>query len=272
MNCLQSLVLFLATIGSSSDLIYYLVLLLLLLLSGDVELNPGPMIDDRPDISLLTQWLEPLVDWKPFGRCLPGIKYSDILKIEAENTKIDERKLALYSKWLSIAPKASWADVINALSRRRENKLVQDIRRNLQESAPRSASSYCAVTRRPSQKIVMFHTAEDEKEILHTLISLKKEFPGLVLHVHSGLKTKIKNDPEQLANLIIWLEAYMHWNDKLTNASLDETFKIIHPFYDFIDCSLIVDLSEFFLQDFKFGDELNIVIELKKYQKRADQL
>ena len=270
MICLQSLVLFIATIGSSSDLIYYLVLLLLLLLSGDVELNPGPMIDDQPDISLLTQWLEPLVDWKPFGRCLLGIKYSDISKIEAENTKIDERKLALYSKWLSVAPKATWGDVINALSRRRENKLVQDIRRNLQESAPRSAS--CAVTRRPSQKIVMFHTAEDEKEILHTLISLKKEFPGLVLHVHSGLQMKIKNDPEQLANLIIWLETYMHWNDKLTNASLDETFKIIHPFYDFIDCSLIVDMSEFFLQDFKFGDELNIVIELKKHQERADQL
>ena len=43
MNCLQSLVLFIAAIGSSSDLIYYLVLLLLLLLSGDVELNPGPI-------------------------------------------------------------------------------------------------------------------------------------------------------------------------------------------------------------------------------------
>ena len=45
MICLQSLVLFIA-IGSSSeaDLIYYLVLLLLLLLlSGDVELNPGPI-------------------------------------------------------------------------------------------------------------------------------------------------------------------------------------------------------------------------------------
>ena len=42
-HCLQSLVLFIATIGSSSDLIYYLVLLLLLLLSGDVELNPGPI-------------------------------------------------------------------------------------------------------------------------------------------------------------------------------------------------------------------------------------
>ena len=42
-HCLQSLVLFIATIGSSSDLFYYLVLHLLLLLSGDVELNPGPI-------------------------------------------------------------------------------------------------------------------------------------------------------------------------------------------------------------------------------------
>uniref|UniRef100_A0A1X7TRX2 NACHT domain-containing protein n=1 Tax=Amphimedon queenslandica TaxID=400682 RepID=A0A1X7TRX2_AMPQE len=49
-HCLQSLVLFIATIGSSSDLIYYLVLLLLLLLSGDVELNPGPITDNPKDI------------------------------------------------------------------------------------------------------------------------------------------------------------------------------------------------------------------------------
>uniref|UniRef100_A0A1X7T280 Uncharacterized protein n=1 Tax=Amphimedon queenslandica TaxID=400682 RepID=A0A1X7T280_AMPQE len=66
--------------------------------------------------------------------------------------------------------------------------------------------------------------------------------------------------------LIIWLEAYMHWNDKLTNASLDETFKIIHPYYDFIDCRLIVDMSQIFLKGFKFGDDkLSIV-------KKADKL
>ena len=54
MNCLQSLVLFIATIGSSSDLIYYLVLLLLLLLSGDVELNPGPITGKHILMLILT--------------------------------------------------------------------------------------------------------------------------------------------------------------------------------------------------------------------------
>ena len=275
-NYLQSVVL---PGGSSSNLIYndlYLIVCLrmLLLLSGDVELNPGPMIDDRPDFSLLTQWLEPLFEWKSFGGYLPEITYSDILKIEAANVTIDERKSALYSKWLKTAPKATWADVINALRKARENKLVQDIRRNLQKSAPKSASSYCAVTTRPSSCAeVKFHTAEDEKKILDTLFDLNKEFSLLFLHVHSGLRTKIKNDPEQLVNLIIWLEVYMHWNDKLTNASLDETFKIIHPFYDFIDCSLIMDISEVFLQDFKFGvKQLNIVSELRNYKAKADEL
>ena len=281
-NYLQSVVL---PGGSSSNLIYndpYLIvcLCMLLLLSGDVELNPGPMIDDQPDISLLTQWLEPLVDWKPFSLGLPGIKFSDISKIEAENTKIDERKLALYSKWLNIAPEATWADVINALNKRRENKLVQNIRRNLQKSAPRSARSYCAVTTRPSQKSspspqaeVMFHTAEEEKEILHILTDLKKEFSSLMMHARLGLEEKTKNDSNILHALTIWLDTYMQWNDKLTNATLDETFKIIHPFYDFIDCCLIVDMSEVFLQDFKFGDdELSIVSELKKYKEKADKL
>uniref|UniRef100_A0A1X7SYW0 Death domain-containing protein n=1 Tax=Amphimedon queenslandica TaxID=400682 RepID=A0A1X7SYW0_AMPQE len=107
----------------------------------DVELNPGPMIDDQPDISLLTQWLEPLVEWKPFGRCLPGITYSDILKIEAENVKIDEQKSALYSKWLSVNPKATWRDVINALTSRNQNKLAQDIKVAMERNVVSKESS-----------------------------------------------------------------------------------------------------------------------------------
>ena len=248
---------------------------MLLLLSGDVEPNPGPMIDDRPDISLLIQWLQPLVDWKPFGLGLPEITFSDISKIEAENATIDGRKLALYSKWQYIAPKGTWADVINALNKTKENSIFAlHIKENLRKSAPLSLSSYTAdITRPSSQAEVMFETAEAEKEILHTLIALNKEFSSLIMHVRLGLEKKTRNDPYILHSLIIWLETYMHWNDKLTNASLDETFKIIYPFYDFIDCSLIVDMSQIFLQDFKFGgDELSIVTELKHYKEKADKL
>ena len=140
-NYLQSVVL---PGGSSSNLIYndlYLIVCLrmLLLLSGDVELNPGPMIDDRPGFSLLIQWLQPLVDWKPFGLCL--VEEHDILKIEQEKVKVEDRKLALYSKWLSVNPKATWRDVIDALTSINQNKLAQDIKDHIYSDTLSTLSS-----------------------------------------------------------------------------------------------------------------------------------
>ena len=257
-------------VGSSSNLIcffLFLIVCLLLLLSGDVELNPGPTIDDRPDVSLLLQWLDPLVDWKPFAHCLPGITNHDISKIAAENRKVDDQKLALYSKWLDITPNATWEDVINTLNTRREYKLVQDIEKKLQKSPP-----ICAPVAR-GQTVTVELPPENEKEILSKLIDLNKTFSSLIMHVRSGLDQRNESNPKLLVNLTRWLEAYMNWNDKLTNASLNETFKIIYPHYDFIDCALIVDMSEMFLEDYAFGKhKLNIVSELQKYKDEADKL
>ena len=127
MNCLQSLVLFIATIGSSSDLIYYLVLLLLLLLSGDVELNPGPMIDDQPSCLLFAKYLEPLVDCEPFALCLHGgISQLDVNIIKTKGSSY-LRMEALHKRWLLVNPQASWRDVINALKQCKENELARTI-------------------------------------------------------------------------------------------------------------------------------------------------
>ena len=120
----QSLVLF---IGSNSDLIYYLVLLLLLLLSGDVELNPGPTIADRPTKNLFAKCLEPLVDWEPFALCLPGgITKLDFDIIKSKGSSY-LRMEALHKRWLQVNPQASWRDVINALKQCKENELARTI-------------------------------------------------------------------------------------------------------------------------------------------------
>ena len=127
MNCLQSLVLFIATIGSSSDLIYYLVLLLLLLLSGDVELNPGPMIDDQPTSDLFVKYLKSLDDWEPFALCLPGgITQLDVDIIKTKGSSY-LRMEAVHKRWLQVNPQASWRDVINALKQCKENELARTI-------------------------------------------------------------------------------------------------------------------------------------------------
>ena len=131
---LQSLVLFIATIGSSCDLIYFLVLFLLLLLAGDVERNPGPMIDDQPSCLLFAKCLKPIVDWKPFALCLPGMTQSDVNIIDKAKRNAHLKKMALHKKWLQVNPQASWRDVINALKQCKENELVKNIEHEMKWS------------------------------------------------------------------------------------------------------------------------------------------
>ena len=112
-------------------LIHYLIVCLLLLLSGDVELNPGPMIDDQPDIFLLLEWLEPLVDWKPFALNLLGITQQDITTFEEFEVETNKQKTGLFSKWLKRNSKATWKDVLDALTKIKEDKIAQTIRDQL---------------------------------------------------------------------------------------------------------------------------------------------
>ena len=126
-NCSSSVVL----PGGTVNLIYlihYLIVCLLLLLSGDVELNPGPTINDQPDIFLLLQWLEPLVDWKSFGLNLPGITQQDIVTIDHLNVHTKEKKVLLCTKWLNAFPsQVTWRDVLDALTRIEEDTIAQTI-------------------------------------------------------------------------------------------------------------------------------------------------
>uniref|UniRef100_A0A1X7US30 NACHT domain-containing protein n=1 Tax=Amphimedon queenslandica TaxID=400682 RepID=A0A1X7US30_AMPQE len=138
---LQSLVLFVATIGSSSDLIYYLVLLLLLL-SGDVELNPGPMIDDQPSCLFFAKYLKPLVNWKPFALCLPGITQSDVIIIDKKKRNAHLMKMAVHKRWLQVNPTASWRDVVNALKQCKENELARTIEDKVIDPAAGRSTNY----------------------------------------------------------------------------------------------------------------------------------
>ena len=125
MNWLQFLV---AVTADGSLLVYYLVVCFLhLLLSGDVELNPGPTIEDRPEVPLLLQWLDPLVNWQSFGLQLPGITPNMIIMIEQSGMDTKQQKETLFTKWLDNNPRATWRDVIVALKRRKETKLAESV-------------------------------------------------------------------------------------------------------------------------------------------------
>ena len=125
----------------TSDVIYKLVyLLLLLLLSGDIELNPGPMIDDKPSRRKFAKYLKPLVDWNPFALCLPGITRS-FVQIMNGKCCPKHTKMKLHIRWLQAYPQASWRDVINALKQCNKNELAEAIEAKMSEPSERSSSS-----------------------------------------------------------------------------------------------------------------------------------
>ena len=82
----------------------------------------------RPEEALWAEYLESLNEWQKFAIFLPKIRHSDIKKIEMEETgKVDQQKMALWSKWTSVYPSGSWNDVVAALKRMKENKLAEEI-------------------------------------------------------------------------------------------------------------------------------------------------
>ncbi|XP_019854303.1 PREDICTED: uncharacterized protein LOC109583413 [Amphimedon queenslandica] len=250
--------------SSSSNLIYddlYLIVCLrmLLLLSGDVELNPGPMIDDRPDILLLIEWLEPLVDWKPFGLHLVGISRHDVLKIEQEHVQIEDRKLSLYSKWLSVNPKATWRNVIDALTSTKENKLKQDIKVAIERVSKESPLSPIS----DGDVEVILFPKEDQKA-QDSLNKLQIKFSHIMTKVIAAFYKRAVKNSRLHFNISNWVESYLHWEHGTVDNDLDDVFKKIYHNYDFIDCSLIVAMSDEFI-----GDEKDLLDELKAYSSNA---
>uniref|UniRef100_A0A1X7T3F8 Uncharacterized protein n=1 Tax=Amphimedon queenslandica TaxID=400682 RepID=A0A1X7T3F8_AMPQE len=123
--------------NSSDTCTYKLVyLLLLLLMSGDIEVNPGPTIDDKPSRHRFAKYLKPLVTWKSiasFALCLPGITRSFVKTLNGKYC-VKNTKMKLHMKWLKVNSHASWTDVIIALKQCNEDKLARAIEAKVTKS------------------------------------------------------------------------------------------------------------------------------------------
>ena len=90
-----------------------------------------PALSVRPKYDQLVELLDTLVNWEKFGTFLPGIKSEHIQVIERDIRGTDLQKAALFSKWLSVHPEASWQDVLFALEKSQEHSLVSRVYQKL---------------------------------------------------------------------------------------------------------------------------------------------
>ena len=130
------------------------------------------------------------------------------------------------------------------------------------------------VGRQELVKTVMLESKEEENQVKITLVNLNRNFSLLMVAVRSSLDCKLQHQQLVLVDFIRWIEHRMNWVGQLSDIiNLNELFKKLHPFFDFIDCELIVDMSEEFLNNECFGkDKKSLVNELKRHMSKADTL
>ena len=120
---------------------------------------------------------------------------------------------------------------------------------------------------------VMLEDEEKEEKLQTALESQHEHFSKLMVAVRSALDHKLQHQQLVLVDFIRWIEHRMNWVGELGNIDdLNELFKKLHPHFDFLDCKLIVDMSEMFLNNEYFGDDKSLVNELKEHMVSAKRL
>ena len=121
-------------------------------------------------------------------------------------------------------------------------------------------------------KTVVLENERKEEELQTSLEQLDKNFSVLMIAVRSALDLKLQHQQLVLVDFIRWIEHRMDWVGELSNViDLNELLKKLHPYFDFLDCGLIVDMSEQFLNDECFGDK-DLVSQLKEHKVKCKSL
>ena len=260
---------------------------LLILLSGDVELNPGPRsgeilqshsdiltkaIIDCFDELISALFAKSLIPQETKSRLTSTIGLSPYQKA-SELTLVLQRQLESSPK-----PDQYLKELCEVLRSQGHQPLTDTANKMLLEQNPLGKYmhtvhmyQFCLplflslefpTTQSQKQHKIRYPTAEEEREMDDVLTNLRDKFSDLLSGVKEAFKHEVKNNPTLLENVQIWIESRMGWPNKPKHENIEEVFTEIHPYYDFLDCELIVRLSEKFLQG-------SIVTEFRQYKKDA---
>ena len=178
----------------------------------------------RPTEAELDQHLRELTHWHSFALHLPGMEQTHISVIKENNPHdVEKQKLALYGKWLSICPSASWSDVVQALEDAGELSMANKIRANI------------PLALMP----VQFENIQFSGDVAGRLMDLHTEFLSLTIEV----KKKVEQQPKILKDFISHVKEEPFQINLKSIKNSDEFFAAIRPHYNFLDCYLMVNLA-----------------------------
>ena len=223
-------------------------------------------MSDKP-VSLtvrdLDDSLRDLVKWKRFALYLPGIDQSDIEVIFTEKRDdVAEQKLLLFSKWLSVHPKATWQDVTQALEKTDEFKIANELGMKLLPpaiSSPVSPQQTADNTRKEEVEVT--------EDIVEELDKLNASFKTLTIKSQKA----IEQGKCSLSEVVTYVKHSREY--KISGVTevrnVAEFFDVIEPHYTFLNFYLLVNLALSLLPSVKQSAQeyLSKVEEFKKSTK-----
>ena len=120
-----------------------------------------------------------------------------------------------------------------------------------------------------------FEDEESEEKVYTSLDDLHQGFSKLAKNFKFSFREKNKHNSQLATDVSEWLTAHMKWEEGSVDNSLDDIFKKIQPYYDFIDCKLLLDMSNEFLRDVTFTDggvTYKLVDELRSHTRMSKRL
>ena len=226
----------------------------------------------KPLVHQLDEYLSPLVHWQTFGIHLPCITNGSIELIEHDHQGTKRRKIALYASWLKLYPDATWDHVYDALKKAGEYDLAADLQRKL------LVSHSAKQLRAEERKIEV--TAD---EIATQLVGLHKKFAQLETNIKGTLESVINEGQKTIKDIARYLERHLEDEQLILTDSkdIDDLFHKLHSYYSFLDCELLEEIVEQFVQgdaqtkfteyitDVEAFEELTTLQELKDAIEQA---
>ena len=129
----------------------------------------------------------------------------------------------------------------------------------------------------PQSKVkIELESEEKEKVVQDSLVRLHRNFNKLMNVVESGLDRKLKHQQLQFVELTRWIKRELKLTKELRDLNectdLEDLFDKLDPYFDFLECDLIVNMSEEFLKDEKLGEDNMLHSELKNHMSEANTL
>ena len=205
---------------------------------------------DKPTVPQLCTELSSVTNWQYFAMHLPGIEMKHIKEIESDCHGIPNQKRVLFDKWLGIHPGAAWSDVRSALMEIEEvtlaTSLVKQPVHHIIDSSPKSLTP----PPQQQQRVKQF-TFEEKEEIgvKETLVELHEMFADIIYEVKTEFTNLVTQQLVQLQDIVRFAESAINPLQvvEFNALNLKEFFDTLHPYYDFLDCGVLIPIVKKFV-------------------------